>query len=193
MHTVSLKGPSISLQFRRQLWGHYSVPIALDKFEHLTIAHNVQPHLQRHSRSTITCSGMFLATASSMLLILRCTWCALARATDSAIFDFVTSHICTNANFFSYKQAPWVSHEIPDISDQPLVQREHITVRSRWPVCLDIRSNLFIYREEARLRSRPTACQHPYWRQAYPSRPNSRRQQEISCSPSRIRQFLMGI
>jgi hypothetical protein len=97
------------------------------------------------------------------------------------------------ANSFSnIEPASWVSRGIPDISDLPLAQRDHITVRSRWPVCYYIRSNLFIYREEARLRSRPTACQYPYRRKANPSRPNTWWQPQIPCSPSRIRQLLMG-
>jgi hypothetical protein len=92
------------------------------------------------------------------------------------------------ANRISYAEpASWVSRGIPDTSDLPLAQRDHITVRSRWPVCLSIRSNLFIYREEARLRSRPTACQYPYRRKANPPRPDTWWQPQIPCSPSRSR------
>jgi hypothetical protein len=97
------------------------------------------------------------------------------------------------ANLFSYiEPASWVSRGTPDTSDLPLAQRDHITVRSRWPVCYCIRSNLFIFREEARLRSRPTACQYPYRRKANPSRANTWWQPQIPCSPSRIGQLLMG-
>ncbi len=81
------------------------------------------------------------------------------------------------ANLLPYTEpASWVSRGIPDTNDLPLAQRDHITVRSRWPVCLDIRSNLLVYREEARLRSRPTACQYPYWREANPRRADTWRQ-----------------
>ena len=115
--------------------------------------------------------------------------------TNTRLVDSCISHLWDRrfANLFSYTEpASWVSRGIPDISDPPLAQRDHITVRSRWPVCYYIRSNLFIYREEARLRSRPTACQYPYRRKANPSCPNTRWQSQIPCSSSRVRQLLMG-
>ena len=90
----------------------------------------------------------------------------------------------------------WVSHETAATSGPQQVQNAHTTER-RGTSTTAIRTHdvniILTFSLPQSVREGSSASQHPYRKQAHPSRPHPRRQHQISRPAPGFRQFFMGL